>query len=74
MNHVESMTNRTAQHEQIEKIKREKRVHGGIINRKNVSKVKSQKGKKGSMENKVPPNVNKVKRQKGKMGLILVAN
>jgi hypothetical protein len=28
------MTNRTAQHEQIEKTKREKGVHGGIINRK----------------------------------------
>jgi hypothetical protein len=34
MNHVESMTNRTTQSEQMEKAKREKGVHGGIINRK----------------------------------------
>jgi hypothetical protein len=68
MNHVEFVTNRTAQHEQIEKIKREKRVHGGIINRKNVSKVKSQKGKKRSMENKVPPKCEQSEKTKGKNG------
>jgi hypothetical protein len=65
MNHVESMTNRTAQHEQIEEGKRGPRRNH---KQENVSKVKSQKGKKGSMENKVPPKCEQSEKTKGKNG------